>query len=200
MGRRKKISPAKKGLIALGILCIGFMGVDIYNHGWPFNGGEQVISIVDEEGNLIEGSVPEPSETDTEGVYGSVELTGETPGMAEKNNNYSDYQMERQRTRDAEKEILQKIIDDKNTAEKERAAAQQAQMKIAERMEHEMMIEQLLEAKGFIEPIAFIQDGRMTVVITGDLTEDDARQIADIVSGVTSRKSSEVVIVKRESK
>jgi len=200
MGRRKKLSPAKKGLIALGVLCIGFMGVDVYNHGWPFIGGEQVISIVDEDGNLIEGAVPEPPETGSQGVYGSMELTGESPGVTAMQNNYSDYQMERQKTRDAEKEILQKIINDKNTAEAERAAAQQAQMKIAERMEQEMMIEQLLTAKGFEEPIAFIQEGRMTVVISGELTEDDARQIADIVSGVTSRNSSEVVIVKRQSK
>ena len=200
MGRRKKISAAKKGLIALGVICIGFMGVDVYNHGWPFSGGEQVISIVDKEGKLIEGAVPEPPEAGSTGVYGPVELTGEAPGATDKQNNYSDYQMERQRTRDAEKEILQKIIDDKNTAGAERAAAQKQQMKIAERMEQEMMIEQLLKSKGFEKPIAFIQDSRMTVVISGDLTENEALQIADIVSGVTSRKSSEVVIVKRESK
>jgi len=110
---------------------------------------------------------------------------------------FINYRMERDRIRGQQMELLQKIISDPNSDVQMKKEAQRKLIQLTENMEKEMQLESLIKAKGFKEAVLFIQPGSATVIIKkdGELTEEDAAKVADMVSKVTGFDYSDIVVV-----
>ncbi|NLO89646.1 MAG: SpoIIIAH-like family protein [Clostridia bacterium] len=110
---------------------------------------------------------------------------------------FINYRMERDRVRGQQVELLQKIISDPSSDTQMKKDAQKKLIELTENMEKEMQLESLIKAKGYRETALFIQPGSATVIIKkdGDLTEEDAAKVADIVSKVTGFDLSDIVVV-----
>ena len=110
---------------------------------------------------------------------------------------FINYRMERDRIRGQQVELLQKIINDPNSDTQMKKEAQKKLIQLTENMEKEMQLESLIKAKGYKEAALFIQPGSATVINKkdGDLTDEDAAKVADIVSKVTGFDFSDIVVV-----
>jgi len=184
MKKRRSFSPAKKWLAVLFVLCISFLVYDITSGdsiGF-INGEMPVVSPAEEKSaNLNENQIKEPEST--------------TPVA----DTFSgDYQMERERVRAQELELIQQVLDDKTSAEKVKTEAQEQKLAIAQNMEKELQMETLLKVKGYNDAIVFIQEKQVTVVTGSQVDEQAAAQIADLVDGTTAIGFENVIIMQKK--
>lgn len=113
-----------------------------------------------------------------------------------KDNFFSEYRIERERTRSGQVEILREIVNNPNSSAQMRQEAQNKLIKISDNLEKESKIENMLIAKGFKEAIAVIQEkGAMVIVPSEELREDEIARIADIVIKVVECSIEDVTIV-----
>ena len=175
--KNKRTTPAKKWLLVLGVICMAFLVYDIIGEGGFFGGTEETAS------------------TDQSG---SVDLSVQEPGTTGDSAYYQNYQLEREQVRSKELALLDEVINSEGSSEGAKDEASKKKIAISGRMEQELIIENLLEAKNFVNSAAFIQDDKVTVVLDGELDDNQATQVADIVDGVTGIGFENVVIVKRQ--
>lgn len=116
--------------------------------------------------------------------------TAETPAAADtaaadtavSSDFFPGYKLERQSTREEEAAYLQAIIDDENTDPATRRTAQEQLMTLASTMEKELLMEGLLEAKGFAQVITTLHTDSVNVVVGSPmLSEAQVAQIYDVV-------------------
>lgn len=103
---------------------------------------------------------------------------------------------EKERTRDDQKEMMQDIINNKNTDKDAKAKAQAELIRIGKNMEKEMVIEGVLKGKGFADVLAFINDDKVDIVVKDDtnlLTSQQA-MILDVVTRETGVSALNVKI------
>lgn len=112
-------------------------------------------------------------------------------------NFFVDYRIERERIRSLEIEILrEEIINNPNSQKASRDVAQKKIIEIVELMEKELIVENMIKAKGFEEAVCFIQkDGVNVVVKTSNLDQVRAVQIGDIVNRTTGIKMEHITII-----
>lgn len=107
---------------------------------------------------------------------------------------FVDYKIERDKSRDEHISMLESIASDESSDQETKSMAQQEMISLVKLSEKEMIIENLIKAKGFNGSIVFIHDGYVNVVIDANqLTTSQAAQIQDIVqkeSGVEIQKIS----------
>ena len=172
----KKNSLAKKWLLVLCVVCMGFLVYDIVSDD-GLDGSDQLAGTVinDETANIEEpGS----------GTTGDVTY-------------YEDYKLEREQVRSKEIELLDEIVNNPNSTDDAKNDASKRKISIAGNMEQELIIENLLKAKNFQNSAAFIQEDKVTIVLDGELDDNEATQVADVVDGVTGIGFENVNIVKR---
>ena len=112
---------------------------------------------------------------------------------------FSEANLSRQKARDKELELVEKVISDtkSNDAAKKEAVAQAAV--IAQNILRENNIESLIKAKGFSDCIVFIQNSECSVVVkTKDSTQDNAIVIKDIVAGQAGIAYDKIKIVENK--
>lgn len=112
---------------------------------------------------------------------------------------FSEANLSRQKARDKELELVEKVISDtkSNDAAKKVAVAQAAL--IAQNILRENNIESLIKAKGFTDCIVFIQNSECSVVVkTKDSTQDNAIVIKDIVAGQAGITYDKIKIVENK--
>lgn len=118
-------------------------------------------------------------------------MTGTTPVSDEF---FVDYKIERDKNRSEHVAMLEDISKDEESDKDTKTMAQQEMISLVKLSEKEMIIENLIKAKGFNDSIVFIHDGYVNVVIDAtQLTASQAAQIQDIVqkeSGVEIEKIS----------
>lgn len=114
----------------------------------------------------------------------------------QKDNFFTEYRIERDRTRSQQVEILREIVNNPNSSAQVRQESQQKLIKISENLEKESKIENALIAKGFKEAVVVIQQNSVMVIVqsTG-LRQDEIARISDIVIKVTGCKMEDVIIV-----
>jgi len=113
-----------------------------------------------------------------------------------KDNFFSEYRIERERTRSGQVEILREIVNNPNSSTQMRQEAQNKLIRISDNLDKESKIENMLIAKGFKEAIAVIQEeGAMVIVPSEGLREDEIARIADIVIKVAECSIEDVTIV-----
>lgn len=109
---------------------------------------------------------------------------------------FAQARVSRQQSRDTAVDALKDIIGSvtSNDSAKQEAVRQAAE--IAQNIERENNIENLIKAKGFSECVAFIQNGECSVVVSSTgLLENEAITIKDIVAGQSSIPYDKIKIV-----
>jgi len=104
-------------------------------------------------------------------------------------------QLNREQIRAKNKETLMQLINSDQIPETEKQAAIQNMIKMTEIAEKENAAETLLKAKGFVDPVVSITDGKVDVVVNAvSLTDPERAQIEDIVKRKTEVGADGIVI------
>ena len=113
-----------------------------------------------------------------------------------KDNFFSEYRLERERTRSEQVERLNEVINNPNSSEDIRLKAQEELLWFTNNMGKEIKIENALLAKGFTDAISVIEKESVMVVVPSEgLRDDEIARIADIVTMISGCKMEDVVIV-----
>lgn len=146
---------------------------------------------------LVDNNYLEPVSDELEETAGTASADGAgTADAAATAEKLSDARMTRQTARDEAVELLEDILADaqSDTAVKE-AAVSEASV-IAQNILKETNIESLVQAKGFTECVAYINDDSCTVVVNGDLSDaQNTLIIQDIVVTETGFDAEHIKIV-----
>lgn len=135
------------------------------------------------------------ADTPSRGSEPVVAITTQENNL-QKDNFFSEYRIERERTRSQQVEILREIVNNQNSSAQVRQEAQQKLIKISESLEKESKIENALIAKGFKEAVVVIQQNSVMVIVqSAGLRQDEIARISDIVIKVTDCKMEDVIIV-----
>ncbi|HAA63745.1 MAG TPA: stage III sporulation protein AH, partial [Thermoanaerobacter sp.] len=90
------------------------------------------------------------------------------------------------------------IVENKNTSEATRDEAQRQIIKLTEITNQEMIIENLIKAKGFQDAVVMIDNGIVNVIVQADkLSEEEVAQIVEIVSRQTGVSLDNIKIMTR---
>lgn len=109
---------------------------------------------------------------------------------------FANYRLERDRVRGQQVEMLNSVVADANSDAATRKEAQQKLMEIAENMDRELQLENLIKAKGYNEAAMFIQPGSATAILKKEsLAEEDVNSVADIISRVTGYNLEDIVVI-----
>ena len=141
----------------------------------------------------VSGSEAAGEETAAAGIQnpGEAVLTGGT-GISEY---IAGVQLGREQIRAKNKETLMQIINSDQISEEEKQTAIQNLIGLTEVSEKENAAETLLKAKGFVDPVVSITDGKADVVVNAaSLTDQERAQIEDIVKRKTEIGADGIVI------
>lgn len=123
----------------------------------------------------------------------SVQTTGDT------NQYFSETRTEKERVREQEVALHEKIIGNNSASKEARTKAQAELSAISQKWEKEMIIERLIKAKGFNDAVVFINDGSVNVVVLNGakLSTAQVAQIQDIVTRETKVPLDKIKIVEK---
>ena len=127
---------------------------------------------------------------------GEAVLTGGT-GISEyiRSEYIAGVQLGREQIRAKNKETLMQIINSDQISEEEKQTAIQNLIGMTEISEKENAAETLLKAKGFVDPVVSITDGKVDVVVNAaSLSDQERAQIEDIVKRKTEIGADGIVI------
>ncbi|MBN4062779.1 MAG: stage III sporulation protein AH [Alkaliphilus sp.] len=93
---------------------------------------------------------------------------------------------------------LNEIINNQLTSENIRTQAQETKLLVIVNTEREMLVENMIVAKGFTDAIVYISDQRINIVVnTASLNEEDVAKIVDIVKRETEITLDNIIIMNR---
>ena len=175
-----------KSLLIFGVVLLGISFVWIGLRTFLPGQAELPASITEEAMQKTAEQITDPT----------VTIVAEEPTQKLNDSFFSEYRIERERTRSERVEILREIVSNVNSSAQMRLEAQQKLIKISDDLEKESKIENALRAKGFVDAIAVIQpESVMVIVPSNGLRQDEIVRIADIVVKVAVCKMEDVVIV-----
>lgn len=111
---------------------------------------------------------------------------------------FSEYRMERERTRDAQIELLREMINNPNVDKKSRETASSRLVEISETIEREVKAETMIKARGYEDCVIMIQSALTTVVIpskTNTLPVNKEEEIKKQVSQMVGCQPDEVCVI-----
>lgn len=146
-----------------------------------------------------------PTAPDTQKVLSKSQTLEQTaPGtvLNEKENNndfFIDYKLERDRLRSQEADYLRELINNPNATKESRDQAQKDLITLSQRVEKEMVVENLIKAKGFEDAVIFISNDFANVVVkSSGLQQKQVSQITDIVTKTTGIPIEKITIIERK--
>ena len=111
---------------------------------------------------------------------------------------FSEYRIERDKNRSKEVEMWQDIINSEKAEDNFKNMAQQELVKIVALTDKEMMIENLIVARGFNDALVFLTDDSATVIVEAkELTPSNIAQIQDIIVRKTKLEPKNIKIMKK---
>ena len=203
----------RKRQLVLAALVVA-LGAAVYLN-WQFGGNSQIVdagtSVSDKElgaAQLVNGSVDSsPSSAVSEAVSSAVsggtasEASSEAANTANTDVNayFAQARLERQKSRDASQELVQKVLDDTTADESTKTEAANQAAEISQNIVTETNIENLVKSKGFVDCVAFIQNGACNVVVQkdGEFASADAIAIKDIVVAQAKISADKITIVSK---
>ena len=204
----------RKRQLVLAALVVA-LGAAVYLN-WQFGGNSQIVdagtSVSDKElgaAQLVNGSVDSsPSSAVSEAVSSAVsgnvasEASSEaanTGADTDVNTYFAQARLERQKSRDASQELVQKVLDDTTADENTKTEAANQASEISQNIVTETNIENLVKSKGFVDCVAFIQNGACNVVVQkdGEFASADAIAIKDIVVAQAKISADKITIVSK---
>ncbi len=106
--------------------------------------------------------------------------------------------MDKESTRSEALEILGGIVDNENSPQETKTKAQNEMIEMAQNMDREVAMENLIKAKGFENVVAFINEGKVTIVVRSDgLIPSQVAQIQDIVVTQTDAPIDHIKIMEK---
>lgn len=115
------------------------------------------------------------------------------------NDFFIDYKLERDRLRSQEADYLRELINNPNAAQQSKEKAQQDLIALSQKVEKEMIVENLIKAKGFEDAVIFLSNDVANLVVkaTG-LKQNEVAQITDIVTKTTGISVDKITIIERK--
>ena len=200
----------RKRQLVLAALVVA-LGAAVYLN-WQFGGNSQIVdagtSVSDKElgaAQLVNGSVDSsPSSAVSEAVSSAVSGNVASEASSEAantgaNTDVAQARLERQKSRDASQELVQKVLDDTTADENTKTEAANQAAEISQNIVTETNIENLVKSKGFVDCVAFIQNGACNVVVQkdGEFASADAIAIKDIVVAQAKISADKITIVSK---
>jgi len=128
----------------------------------------------------------------------AVETSAYTQGKYIASGIFTAYREEREINRSRSIDALKEIVENKNTSQATRDEAQKQIIKLTEITNQEMIIENLIKAKGFQDAVVMIGNGIVNVIVQADkLSEEEVAQIVEIVSRQTGVSLDNIKIMTR---
>ncbi|NLC10722.1 MAG: SpoIIIAH-like family protein [Firmicutes bacterium] len=110
-----------------------------------------------------------------------------------------EYRLERDRVRSQELEMLKDIIDNPNTSEENKKEAERKLLQITDTMDKELLIENIIKARGYEDAVFFYREGIATLLVFGgEVSEEEFVRIAEIVASITGLPREEVQVIEKE--
>jgi len=112
---------------------------------------------------------------------------------------FIDYKLERDRLRGQEADYLRELINNLNASTESKEKAQQDLIALSQKVEKEMIVENLIKAKGFEDAVIFFSDEFVNIVVkTNGLLPKDVAQITDVVTKTTGITVDKITIIERK--
>lgn len=112
---------------------------------------------------------------------------------------FIDYKLERDRLRSQEADYLRELINNANATQESRAQAQKDLIALSQKVEKEMICENLIKAKGYEDAVIFLSNDHASVVIKAPgLQQKDIAQITDVVTKSTGIPIEKITIIERK--
>ena len=159
------------------------------------NSGEESGQKTAQEGNLADG-VLTPSESaeaqPTGNGIGQAILVESAAVVPEY---FAEAKVERENARAKSQTILYELMANADTPENEKAEAAQQILELQKRIENEAAAEAMIKAKGFDETYVRIYDDCVDVIVDRqEITQQEAAQIQDIITRITSLEAKDIRI------
>ncbi|MGI5824497.1 MAG: SpoIIIAH-like family protein [Bacillota bacterium] len=150
------------------------------------NGGQQAASAVNDQ---------DEKNKDTE-----KKTTQSADGEVLNNDNdyFINYEMEREKVRSEQLELLNEMVEGENTLPEVKQEAENKILSITEGMENELLLESLLVAKYGGEAVVFVQEDKVNVILrpkSGKIDDKEADKIAQLVDTYTDIGYENAIIV-----
>lgn len=147
------------------------------------------------------GALTDPLTTDTassEGNknYGDAQLV--SIGQKSSDQYFDEARLSREKSRDEALDTLEKSLKKANLTEEEKAELTARLSGVVESITAESDIENLVKAKGFVDCVAFIDDGKVNVTVQtpGEgLSQEQVAQIRDVVLSRCEVKAQDITVV-----
>jgi len=112
---------------------------------------------------------------------------------------FIDYKLERDRLRSQEADYLRELINNPNATEQSKEKAQQDLIALSQKVEKEMIVENLIKAKGFEDAVIFLSNDVGNVVVKAHgLESKHVAQITDIVTNSIGIPVDKITIIERK--
>lgn len=125
-------------------------------------------------------------------------ITNTNVSQSSSENIFSSFKLERERIRSQSIDTLKELINNSNSDKELKLQAQKEMMNLVKLTEKEMVIENLIKAKGFNDALVFIHENNVNVIVDAqNLTTAQVAQIQDIVSRETGVSIENIKIMQR---
>ncbi|AEE91546.1 Conidiation-specific protein 6 [Tepidanaerobacter acetatoxydans Re1] len=112
---------------------------------------------------------------------------------------FIDYKLERDRLRSQEADYLRELINNPNVSNESKEKAQQDLITLSQKIEKEMITENLIKAKGFENAVVFFSDEFINIVVKADgLLPKDVAQITDVATKTSGVTVDKITIIERK--
>ncbi len=108
---------------------------------------------------------------------------------------FAEAKVERENARAKSQTILYELMANADTPEEEKSQAAQQILELQKRIENEAAAEAMIKAKGFDETYVRIYDDCVDVIVDrSEITQQEAAQIQDIITRITSLEANKIRI------
>lgn len=197
----------KKNIIICSMIILLFVVGYVYN---SFTSERLADAALDLEPQVADtGVIEDMGAEDVMTADATVAEKGDEAAVVEENDNeaietaaaasfFSEYRLEREKNRSKEVEMWQDIINSEKAEENFKSMAQQELVKIVALTEKEMIIENLIVARGFDDALVFLTDDSATAIVGAkELTPANVAQIQDIIVRKTKLDAKNIKIMKK---
>lgn len=147
----------------------------------------------------LEGFNEEAILSDNKGSLSIIESQKEQETNKESSTFFTEYRLERDKNRSKEYDMWQNIIESEKAEPTFKTLAQEEIVKIVALTEKEMIIENLIIARGFKDALVFLADDSVTVLVeANELNPANVAQIQDIVMRKTKLSANNIKIMKKD--
>ncbi len=194
----------RKRQLVLAALVVA-LGAAVYLN-WQFGGNSQIVDVgatgsTSELGQaqLVNAPVASSEAASSESEGQSGQMSSDAEQKTDTSVYFAQARLERQKSRDSSKELVQKVLDDTTADENAKTEAANQAAEISQNIVTETNIENIVKSKGFTECVAFIQNGACNVVVQkdGEFASADAIAIKDIVVAQAKITADKITIVSK---